>query len=107
MISAPKRRCFRWSLQTMFVAVTVFACWLGWQVHIVRERRALREWFANSETLLDGQVDTIRQPARIPFWRSWLRDQPTTCIWLHIPDEDTERRVRCCFPEAEVRVYVF
>ena len=38
MSPTPKRRWFRFTLRTLFVVVTVCACWLGWQIHIVHER---------------------------------------------------------------------
>jgi hypothetical protein len=40
MADAPKRRWLRFSLRTMFVAFTVVAVWLGWNVYIVRQRKA-------------------------------------------------------------------
>lgn len=40
----PRRRWFRFSLRTLFVLLTVFACWLGWNVHRSQERmRILRQ----------------------------------------------------------------
>lgn len=36
-----KSRWFRFSLRTLFVLVTVVACWLGWNLRIVRERKAV------------------------------------------------------------------
>src|ERR1700690_2367557 len=44
MIPAPKRRWLRFSLRTLFVVVTVFGIWLGWQTNVVRERRTMRDW---------------------------------------------------------------
>ena len=41
MSLAPKRRWFRFSLRTMFLAVTVFCVWLGWNVEQVRKRDRL------------------------------------------------------------------
>ena len=41
MTAPPKRRWFRFSLRTMFVVVTIFGVWLGWQLKIVRERKAI------------------------------------------------------------------
>src|SRR4249919_3316018 len=41
MTALPKRRWFRFSLRTMFVVVTIFGVWLGWQLNIVRERKAI------------------------------------------------------------------
>jgi hypothetical protein len=37
MTPAPKRRWFQFSLRTMFVVVTVFACWLGWGPVVERQ----------------------------------------------------------------------
>lgn len=39
-MTAPKRRWFRFGLRTMFVVVTVFACWLGYQLNWIRQRHA-------------------------------------------------------------------
>jgi hypothetical protein len=36
MAPAPKRR-WSYSLRTLFVVVTVLCCWLGWNLHLVRE----------------------------------------------------------------------
>ena len=38
MSEIPKRRWFRYSLRTLFVGVTVFACWLGYQLNWIRQR---------------------------------------------------------------------
>ena len=35
----PRRRYFRFELRTMFVVLTVFTLWLGWQAKIVRDRK--------------------------------------------------------------------
>ena len=40
-MTTPNRRWFRFSLRTLFVLIAIFGCWLGWQAHIVRERREL------------------------------------------------------------------
>jgi hypothetical protein len=39
--SAPNRRWPRFSLRTMFVVLTVFCCWLGWNVYRVREHNRI------------------------------------------------------------------
>jgi hypothetical protein len=38
---APKRRWFQWSLRTLFVVVTLFGCWLGYEWNWIRQRHAL------------------------------------------------------------------
>jgi hypothetical protein len=37
----PNRRWFRFSLRTLFLLMTVFGIWLGWQVRVVHARKAL------------------------------------------------------------------
>lgn len=37
---APKHRWFRWSLRTLFVVMTAIACWLGYELNWIRQRRA-------------------------------------------------------------------
>jgi len=53
----PPRRWFRFSLRTMFVVVTVFAVWLGYQVNWIRERKKLRvEWEESGGWIVAGQA---------------------------------------------------
>ena len=47
-MAIPKRRWFRFSLRTMFVAHTVVAVWLGWNGHVVQQRREMRKTLAES-----------------------------------------------------------
>jgi hypothetical protein len=37
-MTAPNRRWFQWSLRTLFVVVTVFGCWLGYEFNWIRQR---------------------------------------------------------------------
>jgi hypothetical protein len=41
MTAAPKRRWPRFSLRTLFVVVTVFGCWLGYELNWIRQRHAV------------------------------------------------------------------
>jgi hypothetical protein len=36
-----RRRWFRFSLRTLFVVLTVFGCWLGYQLNWIRQRNAI------------------------------------------------------------------
>ena len=44
MTTAPKRRWFKFSLRTLFVAVTVLGMWIGYYIHWKQERREARLW---------------------------------------------------------------
>jgi len=41
-MTAPRRR-WSFSLRTLFVVVTLAACWLGWQLNWIRDRHAFLE----------------------------------------------------------------
>ncbi len=45
----PSRRCFAFSLQTLFVLFTVVGLWLGWELRNVREQRIALEWLQSNE----------------------------------------------------------
>ena len=47
-MTSPRRRWFSFSLRTLFVVVTIFCVWLGWQVRIVHERRAVLDEIAGA-----------------------------------------------------------
>jgi hypothetical protein len=106
----PERRLFRFKLRTLFVAVTVFAVWLGLELKFVRERQAwIRENAAlvrPIEPLPDGQVSetipyVIGQTKYFPFWRRWLGDAPVPSIILPTVETDHDS-VQRLFPEANI-----
>jgi hypothetical protein len=126
MADPPKRRFLRFNLRTMFVAFTVVAVWLGWNLRIVREREAtlrlLREAdFAYSElqdTPRGAQLEVARQreltqlrrrpydefpPTASPqlsMLRRWLGDRPVRLI-IYQPGTGLVD-VQSLFPEAMV-----
>lgn len=112
---APERRCFRFSLRTMFVVLTVFFSWLGWEMNSIHRRRAaierltpLAARFVSLESEQKkgpGQkwllpYDHVRQ---VPFWRRMLGDEAIGWIYLDAtsPPEDYELTKKL-FPEALV-----
>ena len=40
-MTAPNRRWFRFSLRTLFVVVTVFGIWLGYELNWIRQRHEM------------------------------------------------------------------
>ena len=111
MDSQPKRRWFSFSLRTMFVATTLVACWLGWQVKIVRDRKEMRQWIvANSgtthhedEPFLGVRFDTIETLRPISRIRQLLGDEEVTCIALPPTSTRSEQeQIRKLFPESKI-----
>jgi hypothetical protein len=95
---APKRRWFRYSLRTLFVVVTVFGCWLGGNLHKIRQRDAVSEDFVSR-----GARFLCTDPESMPFLWRFLGVQGVHVIWL--PDSfDHADQVRAerLFPESTV-----
>jgi hypothetical protein len=112
MPSPPGRRRLQFSLGTLFVFVTVFAVWLGWELKFIRERNsflallddcrtaeieAARGRFVFSWILTPAYEDPV-----IPVWRRWLGDQAQGVIIL--PGNTTDAHLQTArelFPEAK------
>jgi hypothetical protein len=103
MTPAPNRRWFAYSLRTLFVAVTVFACVIAWivgEVRFVNQRWEMRAYLYDR----GGHIywyENVAPPAT-PFWRKWLGDfsgnkvgVPDTC------DAGIRSEVMRLFPESE------
>jgi hypothetical protein len=116
-VESPGRRWFRFSLRTLFVVVTIVACWLGWNVNIVHQRRAMRSMIERRR----GEVhvahptdwDEIRRLERqllhypspvypdvqVPRLRAFLGDEPIE--WIIVRTEAEVAEARALFPEAQ------
>ena len=92
-------RFFRFSLRTLFVAVTVLCLYFGWQWRIVHERKVAR-------TLLESPehdafyVDYLPDKPHIPWIRRLLGDSPI--ISIGVRNERDKDIAQTLFPEAEV-----
>jgi hypothetical protein len=112
----PRRRWFQFSLGTLFVLVTVFAIWLGWELKFIRERNSVRE------SLRAGSVEIVQsrhwglirsdvqlrvgRPAAIPWWRGMLGDEAISIITFPpSADESDLEAASEAFPEATVGVF--
>lgn len=117
MDEQPRRRWGTFSLRTMFVVMTVFCCWLGWEMSIVRQRQTvLKELRLNPDYRLTLAADwekgqmpgiwpDIPPVARIPTLRTWLGDQAVQELWYpHFQTESQPevRRLARIFPEARL-----
>jgi hypothetical protein len=104
MPTPSRRRWFRFSLRTMFVVVTLFALWLGWELNYVRERHATRKWIVDSGGVVilgTDQREIAPGIVRIPFWRRWLGDYAVGMVVLK--SDATPREIegaKAIFPEV-------
>ena len=101
--STPRRRWFRFGLRTMFVVLTVFTLWLGWQAKIVRDRKEaivkLRAGYAEVFVACETKYPRSKWPS-IPFWREWLGDRSVAIIVYF--DNPEQKRLCALFPEARL-----
>jgi hypothetical protein len=121
MTLATKRRWFRFSLRTLFVAVTVIGVWLGWQFNFVNERRAMRAWIVDHGGFVDiftrpdttGSLAIIHysrlmgpdEEPEIPQWRRWLGDEAVNQVMMPAESSAADiNRAKHLFPEGEVDV---
>jgi hypothetical protein len=100
-----RRRWFQFGLGTLFVVVTIFAVWLGWELKFIRERQAFlmragadRTWYVMSSQL-DGPITPRHRIPTIPFWRRWLGDE---AVAIMEPPHGiaADEEIDALFPEA-------
>jgi hypothetical protein len=105
----PKRHWLRFSVRTLLLAITLLCVWLGWQVSIVNERKAVKQLLLEHDgayppvhVLGPGDSEWPAVPSRV---RGWLGDTTHFSVWAYdLTDEEFERVGRA-FPEADVDVY--
>jgi len=108
---APKRRWFRFSLRTLFVVVTVFACWLGYEMYWIRQRQIVVGDPQVQNTRYHLGVTIYGKPRQrhirrmysvAPWPLNWLGEPGYCDVVLKKGTSDGEvARVRRLFPEAE------
>jgi hypothetical protein len=98
---------FRFSLKTLLIAVTVFCCWIGYQLNWIRQRREEIDSKRVRPVSLDFLYAKPPPPARAPKML-WLFGEKgyRIIIFDAYRTEETvlteERRVKRLFPEATV-----
>ena len=111
MTIALKRSWFRFSLRTVFVVVTVFACWLGYELNWLRERHFLVE-SGEAAVYPTNKGTRPRAPSLLWLFGEDGAGQITLSLALDKKPEPedgsdleslpTYNRVRRAFPEGEI-----
>ena len=113
----------RFTLRFLFLAITIFAIWLGWQVSIVRHRKALLDAVVarttedykplntvvrddHSEVILSdvrGGAPTFLIKHDIAWYRKLLGDRavPLLCLPGSMKNEEVAE-YRVAFPESNI-----
>lgn len=125
MADKPPRRWFKFSLRTLFVVITLFAVWLGWEMKFIRARQAMHRWFEDNNWCCEATTDMWdagielhatsysysdiqnRVAVAIPFWRRWLGDDRYEYI-LYPRDAQTDdiELAKRLFPEADISEFM-
>jgi len=108
----------RYSLRTAFIAVTLLAVWLAWNVNVVLQRKAMRRWIDSigGRAVISGQSayssgesyhpwlwrEADEPRWRLNFWRKLMGDQPIHAVILPPGIERRDvHRVQRLFPEVQ------
>ena len=126
MTAPTRRRWFAYSLRTLFIVLTLFGVWLGWQVRIVQHRIAmlkqLREtqvayvperrhgtwinaqsnWVSHDTVTFVRLRDETRWPSRI---RRLLGDCVVTEFGFDRRLTEADKRAIEAFPEAAIQAW--
>lgn len=90
----PRRRWFQFSLATMFVVLTAFAIWLGWELKVSRSRDTARGW-------INAHGGVTMHGPRLQF--NLMRDWQESNIWLPERERATDlTHIQAAFPEATI-----
>ncbi len=111
-MTAPKRQWFAFSLRTLFVVVTVSACWLGYQLNWIKERHSLIG--APQQTGVEPEYGIALMPMSLlaslqveskdaPWPLRWLGERGVCTLYIRDNMSESEvARIRALFPEAEI-----
>jgi hypothetical protein len=111
MTPTAKRPWLRFSLWTLFVVVTLFACGLCYQINWIRQRHALLEQLAEQRLVFSSPY-MHRKPsyrtAPFPLWL--LGEEGAGRVDLYLSESDAKtnsgdnqiERARRLFPESQI-----
>jgi hypothetical protein len=96
----------RFSLRMLFVVVTAFGIWMGWQVHIVHERKHWRRVImSHGGSFIDFVADQPphnNKTTELPWFRRLLGDRAIESLWLYPGcSEEDKTTIEELFPEAD------
>lgn len=100
----PCRRWLRTSLIALLIGVMLAGAWFGWQVKIVRDRKAaLKGDRAIGLAVINNAAFRENPRPTVPFYRAWLGDVPVQCIIVVVDATQADKdRLSRQFPEAVV-----
>jgi hypothetical protein len=103
----------------MFIVLTVFCLWLGWQVETVRQRKQIRDYVSQhgGDVLTYADWDRATTPrgaasapspqiSLVPPWRRWLGDEAIRYLGFNAgAPPEMLHKARKLFPECAEEPY--
>lgn len=101
------RRYFQFGLRSLFLVITLFAVWLGWELKFIRDRDDAKARADADGGWIEPAAAIGGMSPDIPLWRRYLGDEAIYLIEMP-PDamESEWSRVRRLFPESAMQRYV-
>jgi hypothetical protein len=107
----PKRRRLRFSLKALFLLVSAFAIWLGWNMHEANKRLEIEQYLRTMpNTWRKNNVPTpimygppIKPWKSLPFMWRLFGVKSVQVLDLQDVSKDDKEHIRIWFPEAEIR----
>lgn len=99
MNATPKRHWFQFSLRSLFVVITLFAMWLGWQLYWFKTRR---DWLEAKNYVAAFPAAGARKLPHPQLLITLFRQEAMSQILLRNATEEEVAKVQRLFPEADV-----
>jgi len=94
-----KRRWFQFSLRSLFIVITLFAMWLGWQLYWFKTRR---DWLEAKNYVAAFPAVGVREVPHPQLMITLFRQEAISQILLRNASEAEIAKVQRLFPEASV-----
>jgi len=99
-VTVPRqRRWYQFSLRTLFVVITLFGIWLGWQLYWFKTRH---DWLEEKNYLAAFPGTGLRKVPHPHLLIALFHQEAISQILLRNASEAEIAKVRRLFPEAEV-----
>ena len=108
--SPTRHRWLRFSLRGLLIGVTLVAIWLGWNVHVVRQRKAalaeLKEFRPVVKNTSREDLYFINEK-KLFFVRKLMGDAHVDLFMFgSVISESEKERLKALFPEAEIGTWI-
>jgi hypothetical protein len=100
MPPAPKHtgRWFQYSLGTMFLVVTAFSCWLGYELNWIRQRHEAFDRYQ----IRSMDVPEIEEALQAPSGLWMFGEAGIRSIWCDNLTDEEHCKLERIFPEADI-----